>query len=58
MIIDVYALVSEDFLCRESMDGSNLLQLLDIEVALIAKDDIAPRLMGHTGLFELHDIVE
>ena len=42
------ALVSEDFLCRESTDGGNLLQLLDIEVALIAKDDIAPR-EGRSG---------
>ncbi len=42
--------VSEDLLGSEAVDGPNLLQGLHVEFLLVAKDDVAIRLVGN-GLF-------
>ena len=54
----LYLLISKNFFCREATHRGNLLERLDVEILLIAKNDIAIRLMGNVLLFEVHDILQ
>lgn len=52
------SLVSENFFCGDAAHGCDLLQSLHVEVLFIAENDVAPRLLCHVFLLELHDVVE
>lgn len=49
-------LISENLFCGNSLDWSDFLKSLYVEVLLIAEDEVAPRLASHILVFELHDV--
>ena len=51
-------LVSKYFLCRYSLDRSYLFERLDVEVLLVAEDEVAPRLLSHVVVLKLDDVLK
>ena len=58
MRLPLFYLISENIFCRNSLDWSDFLKSLDVEVLLIAEDEVAPRLASHILVFKLHDVFE
>ena len=51
-------LVSKYFVCRYTFDRCNLFERLDVEVLLVAKDKVAPRLLCHVVVLKLNYILK
>ena len=51
-------LVTKNLFGAYAFDGRNLLQCLDVEVLLVAEDDVSVWLVCHVFLFKLHDILQ
>ena len=51
-------LVTKNLFGAYAFDGRNLLQRLDVEVLLVAEDDVSVWLVRHVFLFKLHDILQ
>lgn len=51
-------LVSEDFLCRDFLHRSDLLERLHVDVAFVAEDDVAERLVGDVLVDKLHEVLQ
>ena len=51
-------LVTKNLFGAYAFDGCNLLQCLDVEVLLVAEDDVSVWLVRHVFLFKLHDILQ
>ena len=50
--------VTENLLSAHSLDCSILFQALHVEVALVAEDEVAIRLVGHILVLEIDDALE
>ena len=51
-------LVSKYFVCRYTFDRCKLFERLDVEVLLVAKDKVAPRLLCHVVVLKLNYILK